>query len=112
MNGTEAILELATDPARVEDREAIPVRAEGIDFADVLVNWLREVLYRAQAGDFAPKRARVESVSETLATGELRGERFDAGRHVHREELKGVTRHDVRIERTEEGLSVRVVIDV
>jgi SHS2 domain-containing protein len=111
-SGAAALLALALDPAAVEDREALALRVEGIDLEDVLVNWLREVLYWAQSERFAPREVRVDRVTETFAEGEIRGEPFDPRCHVQREELKGVTRHGVRVESEDGGFVARVVIDV
>ena len=113
-NGAAAVLDLVidTEGVQVDKGRTVSLRVDGIDREDVLVNWLREVLYAAQSEGFAPKAARVTSVGPTLATGELFGEAFDPARHVRREELKGVTHHGVQIEEGPDGLHARVVVDV
>ncbi|MBI1849610.1 MAG: archease [Planctomycetes bacterium] len=113
-NGAAALLDLIVDTerVRVDGTRTVSVRVDGIDREDVLVNWLREVLYTAQAEGFAAKSARVTSVGPTFATGEIVGEAFDSARHERREELKGVTHHGVRIEQGPDGLHARVVVDV
>ena len=113
-NGASALLALILDTERVREdgTRTVSLRVDGIDREDVLVNWLREVLYAAQAEGFAAKAARVTSVGPTFATGALFGEAFDSTRHERREELKGVTHHAVRIEQGPDGLHARVVVDV
>ncbi len=111
-HGAAALVDLLTDADRVSPSEVIAVHVEGIDREDLLVNWLREVLFQIEVRDFVPREIRAVTVTPNQARGELHGERFDPRRHVRREELKGITRHGVRVTETADGLTARVVIDV
>jgi protein archease len=113
-NGAAALLNLVIDASRVriDERRTVPIRVEGIDREDVLVNWLREVLWTSQSPSFAAKAARVIHVGPGSAEGVMLGEAFDPTRHERREELKGVTHHGVSIEANPDGLRARVVVDV
>ena len=53
----------------------------------------------------------VEESADRIAV-ELEGENFDARRHRLLTEIKAVTYHELRVERSEAGWSARIVFDI
>ncbi len=107
-----ALFDLLTDPSAVRESEERTVAVEGEDEADLLVNFLREVLYAWNGEGFLVKTCAVREISPWRLTAVLRGEPYDPARHRIRMEIKAVTYHQASVRRTAEGWMGRVVFDV
>ena len=101
---------------RVEPREEREVDLTGPDGESIVVDFLSELIYRFDAEKLLLPRVEVEEARLEDGAGRLRarlrGERFDAGRHLLRTEVKAATWHDIRIRREGGLLSVEVVFDL
>jgi len=111
-NAARGLLSLLSDPARVRRLEETRLTVEGRDRADLLVAWLHEILYRFDAEGRVFGAADVTDATETRLTAVLRGEPMDRTRHELRLEIKAVTYHRARVERTADGWEAEVVFDV
>jgi len=107
-----AIFDLVTDTAAIRAEEARQVAVEGEDEADILVNFLREVLYLWNGEAFLGKECDIREVAPRRLTAVLRGEPYDPARHRIKTEIKAVTYHQASVGRTAEGWQGRVVFDV
>jgi SHS2 domain-containing protein len=108
----DALFDLLTDlaPVREAEERAISVEGEGPD--DLLVNFLRELLYAWNGESFLMKRCTIREVAPRWLTVLLRGETYDPARHRIKMEIKAVTYHQASVRRTEAGWLARVVFDV
>lgn len=92
---------LLTDPERVERRRRIALKVRGLDLEELLVAWLNEILYRAEAErlilvGFEGLRISRENDQyrlEAVGIGEPRDER----RHPARAGVKAATYHNLRV---------------
>lgn len=107
-----AMTSLMADPASVESRETVPISAEGADAADLLVNWLREILYLWHGRELLTAEVDILEIGETRIRSRLGCDFYDPARHEIRHELKAVTYHDLRVEPTSDGWEAVVVFDV
>jgi SHS2 domain-containing protein len=107
-----ALFDLLTDLSAVRETEerALAVGGEGPD--DLLVNFLREVLYAWNGAGFLVKRCTIREVAPRRLTALLLGEPYDPARHRIKREIKAVTYHQASVRRTERGWIARVVFDV
>ncbi|GAB6167411.1 archease [Thermostilla marina] len=81
------------------------------DYAELLHDWLAEVLYVFDVERFLACRVHV-SFHEGELHGVLEGERFDADRHTLDLEIKAVTYHGLTVERTAEGWRAEIIFDL
>lgn len=102
---------LVENPGAIEPsvQERFALQAERLD--DLLHDWLAELLYVFHArhvllGRFEARvrPPRLEAVA--------RGERLDARRHAVKAEIKAVTYHALRVEKTSDGWLAEVVLDL
>ena len=112
VNAAFAIGDLMTDLQNVEVTKVRRIFAEGTDWEDLLVNYLREVLYLFNGeglllGDYA-----IIELDPQHLVAEARGELFDPNRHRINTEIKAVTYHQVLVRETETGWIGRVIFDV
>jgi SHS2 domain-containing protein len=107
-----ALFDLLADLSTVRAGIVREIVVEGEDPADLLVNFLREVLYLWNGGRFLIKTCSVREVKPQRLMAVLRGEPFDPGRHRIKKEIKAVTYHQASVCETERGWVAKVVFDV
>ncbi len=88
------------------------ITADGSDPEELLVNFLREVLFLINGEAFLPKRLAVVSIGDRSVSCRVDGEPRDPERHAPIREIKAVTYHGVTIEESRGMLTARVVLDV
>ena len=96
----------------VAAREEVRVEAAGEDEAELLVDFLRELLWLHAEQEFLYAAVRFEELGARRAVAVVRGERADPARHAVVREIKAVTYHGLEVVRADEGWTARVVFDV
>jgi SHS2 domain-containing protein len=97
---------------RVVDRAVIELNAESP--ADLLVDWLNELIFRAETRHtlYSSYDVRVSDDGRSLRA-EVGGEPIDRDRHVLDHEVKAVTRHAFDLRRGEDGAWVaEFILDI
>lgn len=99
---------IAADPDTIPPDEERRLELEAYDAESLLVTWLSELAYWAEAESLVFTRFHLESVSPTTLTATVRGGRvFPLQKHI-----KAVTYHNLEIAETDTGLEVTIVFDV
>ncbi|RKY38619.1 MAG: archease [Candidatus Omnitrophota bacterium] len=96
----------------IETREEIKIECEAEDIEELLVNWLSELLYCFNVKRILGKEFFIEKLEENRVKGGVKGEEFDEERHLLLNEIKGVTYHNLRIEKKGEMWEAEVIFDV
>ncbi|HEX9454383.1 MAG TPA: archease [Candidatus Binatia bacterium] len=99
-NSAFALFDVMTDIANVETKESIPLEVEGSDRDDLMVNWMRELLYLYQASGYLLKEFKIVEVKDTMVKAEVSGEKIDPDRHEIKQEITTVAFHKSRMEKT------------
>lgn len=107
-----ALFDLITDLRNVKAAQVRKVVVEGADREDLLVSYLRELLYLFNGEGLLLSDYEIMELDSQRLVGEVRGEPFDPGRHRINVEIKAVTYHQALIRETETGWIGRVVFDV
>lgn len=111
-NAAFAVFDTITDLSQVRSRETRNIVVEGSGWEDLLVNFLREVLYLFNGEGFLSKECVIQAIGEGYCEGMISGERFDPSRHRIHKEIKAVTYHQVTVRKTPEYWMGRVIFDV
>ncbi|MDE0031578.1 MAG: archease [Deltaproteobacteria bacterium] len=85
-----ALFDLLVDMTAVEARESVTLEVEGLDNDDLIVNWMRELLYEYQVSGYMLKEFDIHESGEFFVRAEARGEKFDPDRHEERETIGAV----------------------
>jgi len=93
-------------------REERSVVVEGGDEAELLVNWLNEILYLFEMRRFFPVDFEVEGVAWNRLHARVRGETFDPERHPVEREVKAVTYHQLEVKKIDGFWQARVYVDL
>jgi SHS2 domain-containing protein len=86
---------------------AVELEVAGSDSALLLVDWLEELVYRAETEDLVPEAVDGLELRADALTARLRGHRGNP-----RNVVKGVTLHRLSFEAGERGFRASVVLDV
>lgn len=111
-NSAFALFDLMTDVGKVEAREQLPLEVEGVDRDDLMVNWMRELLYLYQGSGYLLKEFKVLEAKETYVRGEVSGEKYDPDRHEMQREFRAVAQHKSRMEKTGDQWTAQVIFEL
>jgi len=112
VNAGQAMFDLITDKKMVEAKNTEQVKVTGNDIIDLLINWLRELLFLWTGKERLVHSVYIESLSDTEIIGRVMVEPFDSNRHVIRQELKAVTYHQAEVKPVSDGWVAEVIFDV
>jgi SHS2 domain-containing protein len=85
---------------------------EGSDSADLLINFLREILYLFNAEAAIIGKCEITKCSNKKLDARLLLEPYNKKKHVMKTEIKAVTYHGLSIRKTKSGWVARVIFDV
>ncbi|MBI5014521.1 MAG: archease [Deltaproteobacteria bacterium] len=106
---------MVEDPAAVAAREQRHLTAEAESLDLLLLGFLNELLYLKDAERLLLRVTEVRlqgGPGHWRVEGEARGEEIDPDRHALVVDVKAVTLHRLRVERTQRGWEATVVVDV
>ena len=83
----------------------------GDDREFLLFDWLKELLYRFDGEHLLFGRFEVRVTAAGL-TGTAWGEPLDPARHVLLHEVKAITYHELKVEKTGDGWLAEVIVDI
>ncbi len=99
-NSAFALFDLMTDVEKIELKENLPLEVEGVDRDDLMVNWMRELLYLFQGSGYLLREFQVHEVKEDYVRGEVGGEKYDPDRHEIQRDIRSIAFQQSRIEKT------------
>lgn len=111
-NAGLALFDLITPPEGLEPRRLIEIDVNGADRADLMVNFLRELLYLWTGNELLVSMIEIKQISDTAARAQVSADRYQPGRNRIRHEIKAVTYHQIDVSRTKTGWQATVVFDV
>ena len=102
----------------VSDKETREIEIEGEDEEELLLNWLREIIYLIECGMvFCRFRVREDNFSDNGTDnyrfyGSLGGEKLDPSRHDICTDIKAVTRHGLSVKKKDDLWETFILFDV
>ncbi len=113
-NAAWAVKDILFDPLGPgpERRLRKKITVEGADVADLLVNFLREILYLFNGGAWIVLKSEVTECSNKKLKAKLILEPYDQKKYFLKTEIKAVTYHEANAVRDKSGWKARVIFDV
>ncbi len=102
---------IVEDLDMVRPLQRVEVRLPADDREYLLFDWLKGLLYRFDAEHLLFSRFEVKLGDDGL-TGTAWGEPLDRARHELSHEVKAITYHGLRVERTADGWLAEVIVDI
>ncbi len=103
---------VSVERARLRDRHQNEIVVQGVDWEDLMVNWLRELLYLWNGKQQILSQLTIHSLSENNLNAVVTTDDFDPAGHSIDKEIKAVTYHQIQVKSDESGWRARVVFDV
>jgi SHS2 domain-containing protein len=102
---------IVEDLSTVVAAQELDVRLAGTDREYLLFDWLRTLLYHFDAEHWLFSRFEVHVQDDGLV-GAAWGEPLDRSRHELSHEVKAITYHGLKVERTQDGWLAEVIVDI
>jgi SHS2 domain-containing protein len=93
-------------------RQQKKVSVDGADLEDLLINFLRELLYLFNGEKFITVSCEIIKFTNQELQARLTGESFNSKKHLIKTEIKAVTYSDVKVEKFKRVWNARVIFDV
>ena len=111
-NSAFALFDVMTDVEKIELKERVPLEVEGADRDDLMVNWMRELLYLYQGSGYLLKEFQIHEVKDTFVKAEVCGEKIDPDRHDIKKEITAVAYHQSRMEKTGNQWTAQLIFEM
>lgn len=96
-NAAFGLFSLMADLETVVPKQMIMLSAKGDDQGTLMVNWLNELIYLADAKKLLLRKFSVKKLSDTLLEAEVWGEKIDLARHSLTRSVKAATYNQLQI---------------
>lgn len=111
-NAAFAISDLITDTNILQGVNSQTISVTGDDRDDLMVNWLREILYLWNGMGMLVKQTSVKQVTESHLKADITYDFYDTDRHEIKNEIKAVTYHQLEVNRNQDGWFANFILDV
>ena len=99
-NSAFALFDVMSDVETIAVQERLPLEVEGTDRDDLMINWMRELLYLYQGSGYLLKEFKIHEVKDTIVKAEVCGEKINPDRHEIKQEIAAVAYQHGRMEKT------------
>ena len=107
-----AMVEQITDLGTLNGSNKSEIRVAGSDWADLMVNWLSEVLFLWAGREMLVKSIHIVTISEYALTATANVDIYDPGRHIIKKEIKAVTYHQIQVYEGPEDWEAKIIFDI
>jgi len=111
-NAAFAVFDILADLSHVSPTVERKVVVDGDGWEDLLVNYLREILYMYNGEGLLLKEFSVLDIDPRHLEGKVAGEPFDPAKHRMNTEIKAVTYHQATVREAPKEWTARVIFDV
>ena len=103
---------MLTEIDSLESLKTTTLRVSGDDWSDLMINWLRELLYLWNGKELLVKKTQILALSEKELSANVELDPFDPGRHEIKIEIKAVTYHQIQVSRGPVGWEAKIIFDI
>src|SRR4026207_2153047 len=103
---------IVADVDKIESKERLPLEVEGSDRDDLMVNWVRELLYLYQGSGYLLKEFVIHEVKDTVVKADVAGEKIDPDRHEIQQEIAAVAFHKSRMQKTGNQWTAHLIFEI
>ena len=102
-DAAHAMIDQIADINRLKGLNEYDVHVTGSDWPDLMVNWLREILYLWTGEEKLVKKTRILSLSEYELSAKVMYDTYEPNRHIIKNEIKAVTYHQIQVKSLPDG---------
>jgi len=107
-----ALISIILDMSNLDLIEKKDIKIIALDYEQLLVKWLNEILYLYDGDNFIPVNINIKNLSPTFLEAEVQGEKFNPQKHHTKMDVKAITYHQILVQEKENDCLVRVYLDI
>ncbi len=107
-----AMLDQLTELEALEGVDETEITVDGDDWPDLMVNWLREILYLWFGEEKLVKKVEVLSISEHRMSARVAADLYDPAKHTIKKDIKAATYHQLQVNEGPSGWDASVIFDL
>lgn len=107
-----AMFEQITGPSTLAGSHTKKIHVKGIDQADLLINWLRELLWCWTIDNCLVREIAINSINSNNLSAKIFYDEFDPQAHEILKDIKAVTYHGASVEQSGEVWEATIIFDV
>jgi SHS2 domain-containing protein len=107
-----ALFEIMIGGEPLKSTQSLPLHVDGLDWPDLMVNWLREILYLWAGKELLVHVARILNIGPQMLDAEIFVAPYDSQRHTVNTEVKAVTYHQIKVTKCMSGWEAKIILDV
>lgn len=111
-NAGLAMFDLICDIREQNNKETCHISVGGEDWPDLMVAWLRELLYLWSGKELLVHSIVIYSIVPYKISADVICTHFDPGFHAVNHDIKAVTYHKIEVGKTTDGLKANIIFDV
>ena len=111
-NAAWALFDVITETEALTGNDSCRITVSGDDWSDLMVNWLREVLYLWNGKEKLMKSVQILSLSEKKLSAKIFFDTYLPDRHIIKTEIKAVTYHQVYVRHSPFGWEAGIIFDI
>jgi SHS2 domain-containing protein len=111
-NAALALFDVITEMDELTGRDSCHIRTSGEDWSDLMINWLREILYLWNGKERLVKSIQILSLSEEKISAKIYFDAYMPDHHTIKTEVKAVTYHQIQVKSSPSGWEARVIFDI
>jgi SHS2 domain-containing protein len=90
----------------------LKINVNGSDWPDLMINWLRELLYLWTGKERLVGKVKILSIVEYKLSATVKYDTYKSDRHVITNDIKAVTYHQILVNQVAKGWESRIIFDV
>jgi len=107
-----ALFELITETGSTAAEAQVTLTVSGVDWPDVMVNWLRELLYLWTGRELLVVTIEIQSLEEFRIVADVGLVPFRPEVHPILQEVKAVTYHGLDVQQKNGGWEATIIFDI
>lgn len=111
-NAAYAMFDMLTEIDTLKGLDTTDLQVTGDDWSDLMVNWLRELLYLWNGKELLVKQVQIQALSENELSANVEFDPFDPDRHEIKMEIKAVTYHQIQVSSRPKGWEAKIIFDI
>jgi len=111
-NAALAMFDQITIVKDLQPGKELKIHLTGSDWPDLMINWLRELLYLWTGKELLVKHVDIQTLSEYNLTATLKIDPYKPDYHVITNDIKAVTYHQIQVNQVAKGWESRIIFDV
>ncbi len=111
-NAALGMFDIMVSLKNIKLRDSIDMEVEAKNIEELLVAWLRELLYQAETKKILLKEFFFQHFNETRLMATCYGEKINPKKHRLKTEIKAVTYHQLKVEQENSLWVGRIIFDI